>query len=1210
MNNVGTIEIVALRCKTELDDLPPRMLPDRTRQTKPDKAKPAKHTSPAPSAKAESAIGGMAGLFDGVCDNMNLDGGGDEIPTRPHGFVESQSPPDMEWDPILGEWRPAWDQISHADSRPPVLKNVRFASGSPELIGRQQQADSSETIGGGDGPTGFFNRWDGRGRDDMRGDKYLGQTGTPKERYKQYLRETGTEVSDPPVFATKEFYEKFGKPNFKVGKTMPNIQQPQPQQDNKLGDRERLIAMMAGRHIYEPGPLGDKQFARDMEAQKTYMRWFEEMNPNANLKSAWGDLERLEEQFKKMRNLNAGMRHEEPSGPSPVQGRKTGPLLWTKEQIEDIKQGKIVGAPLQTLQPAQGWADGPHGWAPEPNNHSGYHMGMQEVGAGAMNPGQPWYPNTYGPQMNNQGGNNIGYPPMSGGYYMPYQHIPPDFQVPMYGPNMPMYGNQPPFNPMQGYYMNQGPGDNFAGPFNGPQYGAPQGQRLSAQNQGQNQWGDKKPSGQNVQSNGGWAACDNNNNNNNNQQVGDDNDWANTGAANDQHGSWKKSGSKRSTHSHTSNKDDKNGAWQNFGNQSKQSSGWKNDNKAPSEHNSGGWDSKSQHSKAGSIAWGANGGTSRKSSAGETAKADENPKAYIKPYWANWNKPPSSSETPHAEPQKCAEPRDAYTYPASPLPVVPCGKVKDASHGIQTGKGADYSHKCRKPIYIDTMESPYAVFSLKYRSKDVLEKILKRNIDDVDVKKIKEQADREMWANLPKHKLIEELMAKRRPPYKGLEGSAAGSQKPATGWGSDNGKSAGGNGGWGSGSVKSGGGNGGWSQSGGNGGHHSNGGWGGQGSIRNSAAGNPGWGGGSAGAGKDGWGGGNRGADNALWGIGSVRAGSAGWGGENTGGDNGWGQNDGNSREWKDGWDQTDKTSNGGKEEGSVWSSVKGPGNNITTPGGYKWNHPDHRPDPNAPPSPIHGGFVHPGWARLKDNKKPEGGKDDGSVWSSVKGPGNNITTPGGYKWNHPDHRPDPNAPPSPMPNRGGQAQAYSGWSNRGSTHNPAHDWRRVFPHDVQGNGGAFNNGGGNIGGWNGPTAPAPFVPDVFTGGFKKHESDEAAKKRAKDEAFAREFNGTTIFDTAGVGGRTTPEHFGGPQGAGLCDTGTYFKPGGQGYDQRAADAAIGFGWGNAGGANAAPLGGRAKTQINYNRRTSEEAAKLPKRKWTAEDELFWGSGD
>ncbi|GAM84193.1 hypothetical protein ANO11243_021860 [Dothideomycetidae sp. 11243] len=62
-------------------------------------------------------------------------------------------------------------------------------------------------------------------------------------------------------------------------------------------------------------------------------------------------------------------------------------------------------------------------------------------------------------------------------------------------------------------------------------------------------------------------------------------------------------------------------------------------------------------------------------------------------------------------------PKDPYLYPAYDQPLIHAGYAasRDLSVQVTTGKGALYYHSHARPIYLDTMESPFAVFVFYYR---------------------------------------------------------------------------------------------------------------------------------------------------------------------------------------------------------------------------------------------------------------------------------------------------------------------------------------------------------------------------------------------------------------------------------------------------------------------------------------------------------------
>lgn len=140
-----------------------------------------------------------------------------------------------------------------------------------------------------------------------------------------------------------------------------------------------------------------------------------------------------------------------------------------------------------------------------------------------------------------------------------------------------------------------------------------------------------------------------------------------------------------------------------------------------------------------------------------------NPHAYVQPYFQTWR---GNGQAPATKPRP-RQPREPYTYAAAPTPHMPADKVGDRSHGVRAGKGADYTHKTRRPKYMDTMDDPYAVFVFNYRSVDNLEEILRQNVS-ADMASVAEEVSRGVLMNLPRERLVEELMkSQARAPPKG-----------------------------------------------------------------------------------------------------------------------------------------------------------------------------------------------------------------------------------------------------------------------------------------------------------------------------------------------------------------------------------------------------------------------------------------------------------
>jgi hypothetical protein len=266
----------------------------------------------------------------------------------------------------------------------------------------------------------------------------------------------------------------------------------------------------------------------------------------------------------------------------------------------------------------------------------------------------------------------------------------------------------------------------------------------------------------NANQDGGWEKKNNNggleknNNNDGWEKNNNNNGWEKNNNNND---GWEKTNNNGGRR-----RKDANG-WNNDDAAKNASGGWGQDNPGGSANkDAGGWGNNDTATKASSKTseksgnaggWGS---PSERDNRSRRGTPNVDPKTHVKPYWKDWNKPPRDED---ADVKKYNGPRDAYKYPALPHPAVPDNKAKDRDHGIQAGRGAEYAHKCRQPIYIDSMEKPYAAFTFKYRSKGAVEKILDIKIDDMDLKKMKYQVEYDKLMNQPKNKLVEDLAKMR-----------------------------------------------------------------------------------------------------------------------------------------------------------------------------------------------------------------------------------------------------------------------------------------------------------------------------------------------------------------------------------------------------------------------------------------------------------------
>ena len=256
---------------------------------------------------------------------------------------------------------------------------------------------------------------------------------------------------------------------------------------------------------------------------------------------------------------------------------------------------------------------------------------------------------------------------------------------------------------------------------------------------------------------------------------------------------------------HSSNKSN---GW---GNNDNRSDGWNNnDNQQNSgdgaasqrgDQGNGGWvdqKSVSHKSNASQRNWGGGGqpSTPRSSaSRGRSYDPTTPTPAPRKEYWTTWQQAttPHESSDPNTK-KKCEEPRQPYLHPAPQLPAIPADKLKSAdkkmpaTHGVQPGKGAEYSHRCHRPNYMDEMTAPYAVFSFKYRSQARLKEIIKIDAT-ADTQAVVAEAEMEKLRMMPKDRLIEEMMKLRTPNGGQAKARSSSGQKAASqsgGWGADN----------------------------------------------------------------------------------------------------------------------------------------------------------------------------------------------------------------------------------------------------------------------------------------------------------------------------------------------------------------------------------------------------------------------------------------
>jgi hypothetical protein len=250
------------------------------------------------------------------------------------------------------------------------------------------------------------------------------------------------------------------------------------------------------------------------------------------------------------------------------------------------------------------------------------------------------------------------------------------------------------------------------------------GSKAGHQNGGDNKstagWGDT------TQGNdtGGWGAGNNqgndtggwgvgNDQSNSNQQNGD-NSWGtsdNKDDSNQQSGNdnaWLNSGN-----NDTSNNDGRgwgNGEDGDNKNSTNDNNNWdKGSNFGNREQNDNSWDNKDDEKKSSKSKKKLPQGN-KPSSAG--SKSDEIP--YTRSYWHL-----QIQDNDGRADANSSRKRDKYTMPEDPIYTISEDKAKSKhlKHQVRGGKGAEQEKRTYRPIYWDSLKEPYAVFRFKYRSR-------------------------------------------------------------------------------------------------------------------------------------------------------------------------------------------------------------------------------------------------------------------------------------------------------------------------------------------------------------------------------------------------------------------------------------------------------------------------------------------------------------
>ncbi|RMZ03216.1 hypothetical protein D0860_06907 [Hortaea werneckii] len=816
LHNIGTIEVVVLRCKREGEDVPtptlqagliPPVLPKapsakpiagRTQSPSAAPAAKAKQPTPAPS----DALGGLFGLFDGACDEKEiflpdekpidtrmesvdtiggLDGAGDFPapyqhialpPVDGNGHVMPRPPDGYTWDPIVGRFLPVnevghyqsepepgtlseWDRALKVrrDDRSEIYQPGKAASPSSSPVPVDANVDMTpgnrnerEQLDGYGGPNVNIYQgwgWDKRGYDDMQGDHYFGMTGADRVNQKMKMREEGHNVSlsqAPIQHAMPQGYSRV------ANSMQQQYSAPQyvPQQD---------VARQAHRNrngLMEFGPLELQQHILEMKSRLNEN--VDESNKilgqirvgpsNADYSSLMQKLQSLQEEsvyltttIEAQANVLNDWIDNAFKNPDEEDLEILQKLRQTQENVRTKEISAAVPPVRYPMPVAHGWQQTGEGEVGRAT--TGKSPPLMEKSGGLANKLDERYARVAAQNTQQSDANEAreaqqdwdnGPKAIDWAYKQPH------------GTGWTGNGKAHRTLPQKPAAGGTGWADDDKGHQSSPQKPAAGGPGWADDDKGHQSSPQRWSANENTGSNGASR-----------QQQNTNKAWS--GSA-----------------SHRGRQQD-NGGWSPAVSQQRT---------AHSHRGGSVYDPTSKSAKANDAGW-ADGTVASELGRREKTTSifiqSPSPGAHVKSYWADWRQTTMPQDSPGHGVKKREVVRDPCDYPAAPVPTVPEGKLKDIKHGVQAGKGANYSHRCHRPAYMDTMAEPYAVFSFKYRSKEALEKILKRDVSS-DVQATVKQAEEEKFLNMPKHKLVEELMKMRLPrgspsPKKSLTDSAA-----------------------------------------------------------------------------------------------------------------------------------------------------------------------------------------------------------------------------------------------------------------------------------------------------------------------------------------------------------------------------------------------------------------------------------------------------
>ncbi|KAI7478097.1 hypothetical protein KC351_g8454 [Hortaea werneckii] len=808
-HNIGTIEVVVLRCKREGEDVPTPTLqaglippvPPKAPSAKPI-AGPTKAPSAAPAAKAKQttpapsdALGGLFGLFDGACDeeeislpdekpidtHMNsvdtigsLDGAGDFPAPYQHvalppvdgdGYVMPRAPNGYTWDPIVGKFLPV-NEVGHYQSEPEPdtmsgwERALHIRRDDRSAVYRPGNTDEREQLDGYGGPNVNIYQgwgWDNRGYDDMQGDHYFGMTGADRVNQKMKMREQGHNVSLSQAPIQNAAPQGYGR----VANSMPqqyNAPQYIPQQE---------VAKQAHMNPNDPIEIGPVELQQQILEMKSRLNeHVDESNKilaqmraeprSAGHPSLMQKLQFLQEESDYLtRSIEAQANglNDWVGNASKNPDEEDLEILQKLRQMEKdarTKKTSVAVPPVRYPTPAaNGWQQTGQGEVGRAT--TGKSPRSMEMTGGLANKLNERYARVAA--QNTQQSDAKGAQEAQQDWDITPKSIDWAYEQP-HGTGWTGNGKGNRTLPQKPAASGTGWGNDDKGHQSSPQ-------KLAAGGTG---WADD---GKGHQSSPQKAADDTWGAPRSPQQWSGNENTGSNGASGQQQNMNKAWGG---SSSHRIRQQD-NGGW----------SPAMSQQRTPHSHRGGSvYNPTNPSAKVNEAGW-ADGTVASDQGRREKTPSiliqSPSPGAHVKSYWADWRQTTMPQDSPGRGMKKREVARDPCDYPSAPLPTVPEGRLKDIKHGIQAGKGGNYSHRCHRPAYMDTMAEPYAVFSFKYRSKEALEKILKRDVSS-DVQATIKQAEEEKFLNVPKHKLVEELLKMRLPggsssPKKALTNSAA-----------------------------------------------------------------------------------------------------------------------------------------------------------------------------------------------------------------------------------------------------------------------------------------------------------------------------------------------------------------------------------------------------------------------------------------------------